>query len=86
MLPKLRARDDRKGERISGYAMYVEHNIQVRSCNHSCSGKAISVTYCGCVFLALVIQHAIHWRLLQTVTCPALSYFYTLSHKRYDFR
>ena len=30
----------------------------MRSCNHRCSGKAICVTYCKCVFLALVIQHA----------------------------
>jgi hypothetical protein len=30
----------------------------VRSCNHCCCGNAVSVTYSECVFLALVIQHA----------------------------
>ena len=28
------------------------------SCNHCCSGKAMSVTYCECVSVALGIQHA----------------------------
>jgi hypothetical protein len=27
-------------------------------CNHCCSGKAISIKYSECVFVALVIQHA----------------------------
>jgi hypothetical protein len=26
--------------------MYVWHNIEARSCNHRCSGRAISITYC----------------------------------------
>ena len=30
--------------------------------NHCCSGKAISVSYCECVFLALGIQHAMRMR------------------------
>jgi hypothetical protein len=32
----------------------------VHSCNHCCSGRAISITYSKCVFVALVIQHAMH--------------------------
>ena len=36
---------------------YVERNTETRSCNHHSSGKAISVTYCGCVSVALGIQH-----------------------------
>jgi hypothetical protein len=32
------------------------------SCNHCCSGKAISLTYSECVFIALGIQHAMHMR------------------------
>jgi hypothetical protein len=38
--------------------MYVEHNIEARSYNQCCSGKAIGVTYSECVFVDLVIQHA----------------------------
>ena len=38
--------------------MYVERNIEARSCNHCCYGKAISVTYSESVFVALGIQHA----------------------------
>jgi len=36
--------------------MYVYRNIDTRSCNHCCSGKAISITYPECVFVALVIE------------------------------
>ena len=46
------------------------------------------ITYCECVFVALVIQHdnthAPYY--VASVTCLALQYFSTLSHKRYDFR
>ena len=30
--------------------------------NQCCSGKAKSITYSGCVFVALVIQHAMRMR------------------------
>jgi hypothetical protein len=45
------------------------------------------VTYYECVSVALVIQHAKRMRriILLSVTCLALLYFSTLSHKRYDF-
>ena len=33
-------------------------NIEVRSCSHCCSGKAITISYSECVFVALGIQHA----------------------------
>ena len=39
-----------------------------------------------CVFVALGIQHAIRMGLLPSVTCPAVQYFSTISHKRHDFR
>jgi hypothetical protein len=43
-------------------ALYVKPNIETRSCNHYCSGKAISITYYEYVFVALGIQHAMHMR------------------------
>jgi hypothetical protein len=46
------------------------------------------IRYSQCVLLALVIQHEIRMCriILSSVTCPALRYFSTSSHKRYDFR
>jgi hypothetical protein len=35
---------------------------QARSCNHCCSGKAISITYSVCVFVALGIKDAMRMR------------------------
>ena len=40
--------------------MHVYRNIEARSCDYCCSGKAISVTYYECVFVALVTQHPMH--------------------------
>ena len=44
---------------LSGHASY-KCNIEARSCNYCCCGKAISITYsvCVCVCVALVTQHA----------------------------
>jgi hypothetical protein len=42
--------------------MYVYRNIEALSCNYFCSGKAISITHCECVFVALGIQHAMRLR------------------------
>ena len=39
--------------------MKVPYNIKARSCNRCCSGKAMSVAYSECVFVVLVIQHAV---------------------------
>jgi hypothetical protein len=33
---------------IAGQAMYVERNIEARSCKPLCRGKAISITYSEC--------------------------------------
>jgi hypothetical protein len=38
--------------------MYVQRNIEARSCNHCCSGNAVSITYSEFVYADLRIQHA----------------------------
>ena len=50
--------------------------------------KQKSITYSECGFVALVIQAAKRISLIKFsfVACQALLHFYTLSHKRHDFR
>ena len=42
---------------MQGQYMYKRNN-EAPSCNHFCGGKAMSITYCECVFVALGTQHA----------------------------
>jgi hypothetical protein len=62
-------------------------NIEACSHHHCCRGKAISITYSECVFVVLVILHAMcmHPIVLLCVACLALQYFATLSHKQHGF-
>jgi hypothetical protein len=64
------------------------NKIEVRSRNHCCRRKAISITYSECVSLASVTQHAMRMpRInLSSVAYLALQYFSTLPRKRHDFR
>jgi hypothetical protein len=68
--------------------LYEARNIEERSHFHCWRGKAVSITYCVCVSVALVICHAKRVRriMLSSVASLALPYFSTLCNKRYDFR
>jgi len=39
-----------------------KRKIDARSCIHVCRGKAISITYSECLFIVLVIHHAMRMR------------------------
>jgi hypothetical protein len=51
-----------------------KRNIEVRSCNHRCNERAVSIVYC----VALVIGHAMRMRpivMRPIVICPARLYY-----------
>ena len=55
----------------------INTTLEAHSQNHYCHGKAISITYFKCVFVASIIQHTKHMChiILSSVACPALPYF-----------
>jgi len=67
--------------------MQYKSNIEARSRNHCCRGKATSVTYSDCVSVAFVIEYAMckSGIILSAVPCLALLYFSASSHKVCDF-
>jgi len=63
-----------------------DSNNEAPSCNHYCSGKAISITYYECVSVALGIQHVTHMRRDSTCGLSGSTTFFHILHKRYNFR
>jgi len=58
--------------------MYIQRNIEARSRNRCCHGKAINITYSECVSVVLIIKHATWMRriILPSVVClPLLCIF-----------
>ena len=66
--------------------MYVQRDIEVRSCNHCWSGKAISVTYSANVFVALRIQHVTRTRHIGICRLSSYNFFSHYLIKQKGFR
>jgi hypothetical protein len=54
--------------------MYLHHNTEARSRYHCYSGKAISIVYPECVFVALFAQHAMRMHVLYCHLWPVRLY------------
>ena len=61
-------------------ARRVSLNIEATSCDPCCRGKAISITHSECVFVALVIQHAMRMRRVWLAR-PHNIFFHFISQK-----
>ena len=61
-----------------GQSMCVRPNIEVRSCNHYCSGNSMSVTQAVWVFVTLVIQNAKHMHHIFIYGLPRSTVFFNL--------
>ena len=60
---------------------------KTRSRDNPYRAEAISITYSECVYVVLLIQHAMRMRYtMSSMACPALQYYSTLSYKRHEFR
>jgi len=55
-------------------------NIDARLCNNCCRGKAVNITYCECVFVALGIQQAMRMRPMVICGLPlSIMFFHIMS-------
>jgi len=61
--------------------MYVQRKIVARSWNRCCCGKAISITYSECVFLALGMQHAMRMRRIVIYGLSCSTIFFHVNSK-----
>ena len=61
-------------------------NNGARSCNHCCIGKAISITYYECVYVASGMQHAMRMLRICHLWPVRLYHIFPHSHKWHDFR
>jgi hypothetical protein len=62
--------------KIQKYSTY-KCSIETRSCNHCYRGKAVSISYSECVYVALVIEYAKRMRrvIMSSVACLAVHIF-----------
>ena len=61
-----------------------KRKFEAHSRHHCCRGKAISVTYCECVFVALFIQHAPYYIVIYDMS--GSTKFPAVFHKQRDLR
>ena len=54
--------------------MHVQHIVEARSGNHSYCGNAVSIAYSKCMFVALVIHHAVRITALYCHLWPVRRY------------
>ena len=64
----------------------LSHNIQGRSCDHYCSGKAKDIAYSDRVFVALGIQHAMRMRYAIICRLSDCTIFFCIILLTADFR
>ena len=55
--------------------MYVQRNMEARSCNHCYNGKTINIKLSECVFVAWGIQHKMRMRPIVIYDTPGSTIF-----------